>query len=304
MDKYNELIAQAKQAYRQQKMDEAARLYEEAFKEMVIVEDLIDLALIYLDNKMPVKALSAFQAIIDVFPGSPQGYYGLGLAYEQLGKRDLAEEAYLNTIKNDHTFAQAYFNIALLADDDGNEQKAYDYYKKTLIYNSEHFWANLNLGSFYEKNNYLDLALQHTLKAYKINRQEKMVTFNLGVIYGKLGDYESALKYYKEEAKKSNCYLMTHLNIALIYKDVYSDYKISRRYLLEGIARFKDNTALWYNLGCLYALLKDYENAHNCLYYAVIKKPDLQQMINEDEELVDFRKTNYYFNLLKKIKGD
>ena len=90
---------------------------------MIIVEDLIDLALIYLDNKMPVKALEAFQSLVDVFPDSPQGHYGLGLVYEQLGKSDLAEEAYLEAVKRNPAFAQAYFNIALLADDNNDEKK-------------------------------------------------------------------------------------------------------------------------------------------------------------------------------------
>jgi len=302
MEKYNKLIAEAKQAYRLKKHDKAVRLYEEAFKEMIIVEDLIDLGLLYLDNKTPVKAKEAFKAIIDVFPDSPQGHYGLGLAYEQLGKKDYAEESYLKAIKVDYTFAQAYFNIALIADDNNDEQKTYDYYKKTLLYNPEHFWANLNLGSLYEKNNYLDLALTHTLKAYKINPKEKMVTFNLGVIYGKLGNFEKAVKYYKEELKKPKCYFMTHLNIALIYKDIYGDLTNSRQFLLEGISRFKDNTTLWYNLGCVYALMKDYENAKNCLFYAVIKNPDLFNTVNEDEELIAFRDTDYYHELVLNIK--
>lgn len=303
MNRYEELIGKARAAYRENKIDEAIRLYEDAFREMIIVEDLIDLALIYLDNKMPVKALEAFQSLVDVFPDSPQGHYGLGLVYEQLGKSDLAEEAYLEAVKRNPAFAQAYFNIALLADDNNDEKKAYDYYKKTLLYDPDHFWANLNLGSFYEKKNYLDLALKHTLKAYEVNPGEKMVTFNLGVIYGKMGDHETALRYYKEETIKPDCYPLTYLNIALIYKDAFGDYEKSRYYLLEGISRFKDNTALWYNLGCLYAVTLDYQNAYNCFLYALIKKPRLRDTLAADEELAAFRESPFYDELLKSVKG-
>lgn len=303
MSKYKELIAQARIAYQEKRLDEAIRLYEDAFREMVVVEDLIDLALAYLDNKMPVKALKAFQSLIEVFPDSAQGYYGLGLVYEQLGKADLAEESYLKAVKIHPAFAQAYFNIALLADERNDERKAYDYYKKTLLYDPGHFWANLNVGSIYEKNNYLELALNHTLRAYEANPEEKMVAFNLGVIYARLGDHEQAVKYYREEIGKKECYQAAYLNIALIYKDVYKDRKTSRQYLLEGISRFKDNTSLWYNLGCLYALDGDYPNAHNCFLYALVKQPELRETLEADEELMDFRSSPFYEDLLKSIKG-
>ena len=178
----------------------------------------------------------AFQSLIEVFPDSAQGYYGLGLVYEQLGKADLAEESYLKAVKIHPAFAQAYFNIALLADERNDERKAYDYYKKTLLYDPGHFWANLNVGSIYEKNNYLNWRSTTRYRAYEANPEEKMVAFNLGVIYARLGDHEQAVKYYREEIGKKSVIKPPISTSPLIYKDVYKDRKTSRQYLSEGIS--------------------------------------------------------------------
>jgi tetratricopeptide (TPR) repeat protein len=212
-------------------------------------------------------------------------------------------KAYEQAIELDRTFYDAYFNIALMAEEEGDEQKAYDYYKKTLLYAPDHFWANLNLGSFYEKRDYLELALEHTERAYRIDPKEKMVAYNLGVVYGKMKDFEKAKKYYLEEISKSNGYILAYSNLAIIYKDAEKDFKKARYYYLQGISKDKDNTLMWYNLGCLYVLMNDYENANNCLLYANMRDKTIFSYMEKDEELKEYRLTDSYSELLKKIKG-
>ena len=304
MSKYEDLVKQARIAHEKMQLEEAISLYEKAFEEMIMVDDLVDLGLVYLDSKNPYKAITVFESVIKVFPTFPYGYYGLGLAYEEIGNHEQAVKSYEKAIERDITFAQAYFNIALIADDNNDTKKAYDYYKKTLLYNPNHFWANLNLGSFYEKNNYIDLALYHSQKAYQINPKEKMVAYNLGVIHGKLKEYEKAINFYLEEMEKPNSYLLAYLNIGLIYKDIYKDFEKAKYYYLLGIKKDKDNSTLWYNLGCLYIWNNDYDNGYNCLLYANIKDPTIKEYMEKDEELSNFRNTQYYDKLLKAIRGE
>jgi len=193
--------------------------------------------------------------------------------------------------------------MVIIFEDENDTDKAYDYYKKTLLYAPNHYWANLNLGSIYEKNNKFDLAILHTKKAYEINPNEKMAAYNLGVINGKLKNYQEAINYYLDEMKRKNCFMMAYLNIALIYKEIYHDYDTAKYYYIQGIARDKDNSTLWYNLGCLYVIINDYENGYNCLLYANIKDQSIKEYMAQDEELAEFKKSDLYKKLLKEIKG-
>jgi tetratricopeptide (TPR) repeat protein len=180
MNRYQNLINQARDAFKKQEYATAIGYYEDAFEEKIILEDLIDLGLVCLTNSNPLKAHNVFLEAVELFPNSPLGYYGVGMVNEELGKLDEALKYYEEAIKQDHTFSEAYFSIALILEDQNDDKKAYDYYKKTVLYNPDHFWGNLNLGAFYEKNGYIDLAIEHTLKAYEINPNEKMVAYNLG----------------------------------------------------------------------------------------------------------------------------
>lgn len=297
---YDNLIALAKQSTREKDFAQAISYYERAFQEKVVLQDLIDLGLVFLDNKEPHHALDIFESIVEEIGNSEYGYYGLGLTYEELGKKEEAIKAYQKAVALNHMFYEAYFNMALIYDED-NDERAYDPYKKTLLYCPNHFWANLNLGSFYERHDYLDLALIHMEKAYQINPNEKMVAYNLGVIYARIKKYPEAIKYYSEEINKENGFVNAYLNLALIYKDVYQDYEKAKEYYLAGIVKDKDNSTLWYNLGCLYVLINDYENGYNCLLYANVKDYKLREFMEKDEELDDFRQTLEYQKLLKAI---
>ncbi|HOH18113.1 MAG TPA: tetratricopeptide repeat protein, partial [Bacilli bacterium] len=157
MSKYDELIAQAKTAYQKHELATAIAFYEEAFQEKIIVEDLVDLGFVYLDDKNPFKAVAILEEATAFAFDYPLGFYGLGMAYEEVGRRDDAIKAYQKVIELDEAFVNAYFNLALIYDDLEDENQAYNYYKKTLLYAPGHFWANLNIGSFYEKHDFLDL---------------------------------------------------------------------------------------------------------------------------------------------------
>lgn len=303
MDRYEDLIAQAKLAHKQNRFADAIAFYEQAFEDKIIVEDMVDLGFVYLDDKNPFKAVSIFEDLIEVADDYPLNFYGLGLALEEVGRKQDAIKAYEMVVKIDPTFSDVYFNLALIYEDLEDEEKAFAYYEKTLQNNPNHFWGNLNIGSYYEKKDKLDLALTHTLKAYHINQHEKMISYNLGVIYGRLKQYDKALVYYKEELTKPHPFILAYMNIGLIYKDAHHDYQKALYYYLEGISKDKDNATLWYNLGCLYVVMNDENNAYHCFLYATIKDESLFKYMESDEELITFRKTTWFSKLMENRKG-
>lgn len=303
MKKYNDIISNAIKKYEEGNIDDAIALYEDAFKDKIIVEDLLNLGLLYFEKQLYGKALDAFDEIIESFPDFARAYYSKGIVYEEMGLFDQAIDAYLMAIKMKPDYVDAYFYLAGIYEDKNEPDIAFKYYKIGLSIDPNHFWLNLNIGSYYERNNNLDLALQHFLKAYEINCNYKMVCYNLGVVYTRLKMYDKALHFYLKELNKENFFKNTYLNIALLYKDCYKNYELSKLYYLKGIENDKDNYILWYNLGCLYALLKDYKNAYECLLFSVSIDFNIFDYLKTDIELEDFRNSDYYNMLQKEFVG-
>ena len=130
----------------------------------------------------------------------------------------------------------------------------------------------------------------------------KMVAYNLGVIYARFGKYEEAIQCYKQEISKEDGYYHAYYNLGIIYKDIYQDYEQAKLYYLQGISKNKENYLCWYNLGCVYALSQNFQEATNCIYYAIYHYPKLINDIEEDKDLSEYRKSEEYPRLLQWLK--
>ena len=62
---------------------------------------------------------------------------------------------------------------------------------------------------------------------------------------------------------------------------------------MKTIENDKDEYYAWFNLACLYSIQNDYENALECFIYLKYKMKHLKKAIEEDEELVGFRNSEY-----------
>lgn len=81
--------------------DDPARgveFYEKIFPKhlhLMSEEDYMELAFAYEDLNRHQDALKVYLALVDAFPQSHRGYYGLGTAYEELGMPDQPLKAIL-----------------------------------------------------------------------------------------------------------------------------------------------------------------------------------------------------------------
>ena len=69
-----------------------------------------------------------------------------------------------------------------------------------------------------------------------------------------------------------------------------------------SLERDKEDYNTWYNLGCLYSIIKDFKNAFDCFKIIKYKKPDFISGMANDNDLVEFRQTDYYKEILEGIK--
>lgn len=306
MRKYDDIIKEALDLFNKGDLEGSSKKYEEAFINEIHLDDLIMLGYIYIDLKKYNNAEEVFEVVMN--EDNLEAYYGFANIYERTGKEEKAIEMYKKVVDIDPNFARAYFSLAYLYDDisetmknkfeDSNVQEAIKYYNEAIKYENN-YWAYLNLGSIYERHNHNEEAKVYFEKAYEINPSGELVSYNLGVVCSKLGQGEEALKHYLEEASKEKPYDSTYYNLGVLYKDYYKDYDKSKQCYLKSIADDSTHYNSWYNLGCIYALKKDYQNAYDCFKYLYYKKRHYVDFLMKDVELEEFRKSDYYLKLIK-----
>lgn len=314
--KYNTLIEKAREYGSLSEWEKAIETYEEAFKLMCDEDDLLDLAICYLECDNSFKALKIIDTVIELIPDYGMANFYKGIYFENLYNKqdniqndnnyiDLALDEYLKAVEKGFKESEVYFKIGYIYDIYSDDDKKYledaiKYYKLALKVEPTHFFANLNLGSVYEAKKEYPLALEYTKKAYESDKEEPRVCYNLGVIYSKLNNKELALKYYLEEYQKDEPYSYVYYNLGVYYKDE-GKYDEAKKYYLEGLQYLKDDPSLWYNLGCIHALQENFKGATECLYASILLNNKILDYIKTDKELSKYVESIEYQNLINKL---
>lgn len=311
------IIEKANIEYNKGNLDEACKLYEEAFNYFVTTGDVLEYAMVKMEQGDKERALELIDGVIEIEPNEFRGYYFKGVFREyqqddsEALKMFLEAEKYLNVNDITKDYAVFYFKIARIYDDlsdqDGDKREEFlanakKYYKKALEIDEHLYYANLNLGSIYEKEDQLDEALELMLRANSDNKEEKMSAYNLGVIYAKKKEYDKAISYYLEEIGKEDFYPYAFYNLAILYKDIYKDYNKAKEYYIEGLKYLKNDHSLWYNLGCTYVLLNDFKSATDCFYFAISLNRSILDYMEDDKEISTYIINKEYNILQNKLK--
>lgn len=304
--KYKKITDVAKELLEQGKIREAIEKFEEAFEIIININDFIRVACLYIDLKEYDKAIQIFKHIINhceeneiEINGICDVYFGLAVAYDSLRQITLAIENYEQAIKHGILAPECYYFLACLYDDmdlgieDPKTKKALEYYEKAVELDNEYLFAYVNLGAMYAKFKENDKCLECFLKAKELDKDhDTNIDYNLGIAYASRGDFEKAEYYYLEELKTEDPIISAYYNLGILYKD-YKHYDKAKYYYLKTIEIDKDEYNAWFNLACLYSIQNDYENAYQCFTYLKYKMKELKKTIENDEELVGFRSSEY-----------
>lgn len=304
--KYKQLVEKAKIYFCKDDLENSAKYFEEAFRITSEYPDLMMYGYILIDLHEYNKAESIFSST-STFLDFPEIHFALANIYERTNRYELAAVKYEKVVKDSPKFEQAHFSLAYIYDDFAEEEKedingentkkAIEHYEIAIKLNDKNFWSFLNLGSIYERNNENDKALEYFLKAYEIDKDKPMVCYNIGVTYYKLKEYDKSLEFYNKELENEEPFISTYYNLGILYKDGFHDYEKAKLCYLKGLELNEKDYNIWYNLGCIYALLLDYKNAYDCFKYIYYKNMDYLNYLDDDEELIEFRKTIYYSQL-------
>ncbi len=291
-------IKKAKEAFFNLNYELCIFYYEKVGIANLNYEDLEQLGLSYLFLEKMYQAKAIFK-MLEEEVANLTIFNCLFVIAEWEGKTEEVEYYIQKGLDFPEENANFYFSCALYYDRNQDITNAKKYYLKTLSLDENHYWANVNLGSFYENENKNDEALVLFLKAKKVMPEESCASYNLGVVYTKLTNYKLALEYYQDELTKKEPYLKTYSNLGLLYMNNFKDYKKAQEIFLQGLKVYPDEYELWYNLACLYALMKDYKNATDCFKIVKYKDQHLSTLIATDPDLEEYRKSYEYQEIIK-----
>ena len=158
---YNKLIELAREYGSKEEWDKCIYYFEKAFIDYpnnIIIEDLLELSLVFLEIDNRDKAYSIINEVIDNDKSKYIGYHYLGIYYMELNENEKALDAFLESYCKGNRSSECLFKIGLLYDESYNREKAIKFYLETLMVDADNFYANLNLGAIYQEQGQLSLA--------------------------------------------------------------------------------------------------------------------------------------------------
>ena len=307
--KYKKLVKKAHKYFSEKKYKEAKETFEQAFSYGFLAIDYMRYACILCQLE---EYSNAVEVINQILASNPPGFVQ-GWAHALLGdinfdltNSEIAIEEYEKAIECEDFSLDAvcYLKLGTLYDnqesnlEDENVKKAYEYLKKAQELNNELLIATYEIGSILFRSERFEEALDCFLKVNeKDELKETDCDFQIGTCYEVLNNMDAAEKYYLEELKHKEPNPATLVTLGLLY--MYSNkMDKAKEVFLKELKINEENYIAWYDLGCLYALEDDMKNANECFKVLKYKAPDLFNEINQDPELSEYIKSDYYKALL------
>lgn len=144
----------------------------------------------------------------------------------------------------------------------------------TLIYSQINVDSLVQKGIQCHDNGQFDKAIETYKTALEIEPNSPLINYEIAMTYMYAKDYINSIKHSDKVIDLNDKYILP----AYITKGSCLDYmgktQESIQLFEEGIKKFGDNHLLYYNLGCNYYNLKEYDKAEQALINAIKTKSD------------------------------
>lgn len=180
-------------------------------------EEYIKLAEKYYKNKDFKSAIVNYNKAMEVDPAlkNTSAYLNLGMAYDNIGNFDQAENAFNKALKIAPENSELFYKIGNHYEEKNDDDNAIDYYKKAIESNKDYEDAYISLANCYTKREELNLAIETYKKALDINDNNAKTYNNLGNAYYQKAEYDQAAESYQKalefEPANSNARKMVKL---------------------------------------------------------------------------------------------
>jgi type IV pilus biogenesis/stability protein PilW len=179
---------------------QSIRVEQEGGRSRAVISDVLthfNLGIHFYNQRETLKAIQAYQKVIELDPNYVEAYNNLGVIYQKIGDFDRAFEAYHRSIEINPRYEKAHNNLGILLYLNGRYEEAREAFQKALAINSNSIESYLNLGILYKKQGQTEKAMASYQKALAINPFHGESHYNIGLLYEDLKNFELAINHYQ-----------------------------------------------------------------------------------------------------------
>lgn len=247
------------------------------------------------------EALEEYRECLRIRPGHPEALYNMALLMSDLGKTDEAIRNYQAILENNPYHEKARNNLGYLFAGKGMHDEARDQYLKVLDINPGNVRTRINLADSLSALGAYDEAVHQVGLALQVQPGNPALHVKLGEIYMRKGDAVDAERSYKSALDLSRDFppALHGLAVLLVGQQRYGEAVALLREM--GKAR-PDDPEVDYNIACIHSRQNNIEAAAESLRAAMKKGFHDRQLMENDRDLENFRKSGLYPELLKTMK--
>jgi len=169
-----------------------------------------------------VELKNRIQGLQKLDLNGPNAYFinfGIGEAWQELGKLEEAIEAYTKALAIKPDYAEAYSNMGAALADQGKPEEAIEVYNKALAIKPDYAEAYSNMGNALKEQGMLEEAIEAYTKALAIKPDYAEAYSNMGVALADQGKLEEAIEVYNKALAIKPDYAEAYSNMGMALKD-------------------------------------------------------------------------------------
>jgi Tfp pilus assembly protein PilF len=159
---------------------------------------LFNQGVLFQNQKEAVKAIRAYQSVIELDPAYFEAYNNLGLLYQEIGNFDKAYQAFQKSIEINPLYEKALNNLGILFYLQDHYAEALKSFQKAIAVHPENLETYLNLGILFKKQGQWDNAIDSFLKALAINPLYGETHYNMALLYEQMNQFDLAIDHYQK----------------------------------------------------------------------------------------------------------
>lgn len=216
------LVSMADLLERNQRFGEAIKKYEQINPQSPIYfMGQLKIAGIYMDRQLHEQALSKLQALQKQYPNNYQVLFNLAEVYRITGQQEKAIELYKKALKNKPQSAEndwtVYYALGMAYEQNGEWNNAEEALQTALKISHRHPFVLNYLGySWLEHNKNINEALFMIFEAYRQSPEDGHIMDSLGWALYRMGKYDDSVKILERAAEylPANAIICDHLGDA------------------------------------------------------------------------------------------
>jgi tetratricopeptide (TPR) repeat protein len=284
-----------------QKLSEGITFYEK-----IIDEDPYNhLAWYYMGEiydrmRKPEEALHAFEYATLIKDDFSDAYFGLGVAYMNLGEYLRAREAFLKVMDIDQDEEpDTLCHLAATYEKSGNYHQAIEYYRKAIRADAQWDEAWYGVGTcLYAQEKWFE-ALSVLKRATELNPDNPTYWLALANTEYEFGNLFSALEAYQNASELDPFNATIWLNWSVVYYE-QGDYQKALATIEEGLEEMPDEPTLIYHQIAYLMSLGNFKEAFNRLEIALALHYDQHILLYEFFEDLEIQKA--LFKIIQQYK--